>query len=111
MTRDRYGRYHIKTNRKWQGGPASITLEIDAMNDVGAEVGLILSMEAKCRQSGTEEAVEIAKNVGTFEFTARGPVSLRHSLMIEIKEARELRDALTKLIGDMENVLENGWEK
>lgn len=105
---DEFGRYHIPTNRKWQGGPASITLEIDAVSDIAGEVGLILQIDSSSRTGGSEEA-ELNTSAGTMEFTARGPVQLRHSLMVELEGARKLRDAFTQLVIDMENVLEHGW--
>lgn len=109
MKADPYGRYRIPTNRKWQGGPASLTLEIDAVSDVAGEVGLIIQIEASSGRGGSSEAAELTTNAGVMEFTARGPVSLRHSLMVELPAARNLRDALDALIADMENVLEHGW--
>jgi hypothetical protein len=106
---DVYGRYRIPTNRRWQGGPASITLEIDAVNDVAGEVGLLIEIESSSSRGRASEEAELSTNVGTMMFTARGPVKLSHSLMVELDGARKLRDAFAQLVVDMENVLEHGW--
>lgn len=102
---DEFYRYHVPFDPKWTGGPIKLTLEID---EVEFGPGLIVHVEGNLDLEG--RTFELSP-IGDLTLPPGAAIETRFSLLANVDAARDLRDALDALIGDMEKVLEHGWDR
>lgn len=96
MRRDEYENRIIDLLEGWQGGPASITLETDALTlDDGTEaIGVIFKIDTATDADGS---IQVPLGTGTLSFPP-GPGRLEFWVAGSMLHVRELRDALTEIL-------------
>lgn len=94
----------IELDSGYNEGPVTLSLEMDELYD--GQPGLLMYLHST--SAGTVQATTINLGIGSVEMKA-GETEFRYDLCARLEAARQLRDAFTKLVSDMETVIEEGW--